>query len=921
MKRMAIVGWILLLALALPAQDGLAAGVASAITLNQVQQRNADLTMYVSLTDSAGSPVTGDFSTDQFDIAIDGRTLEVESVEAFDPKKQGIHYVFSVDVSRTVTEAMMEDVREGLHAFVEDFGPHDTATIITFGEVMTRRIVNSASQTALHEAIDGLEANEGMTALYKGVIDAVTLAASTDGRSAVIMITDGKNDPTEEMQSYTKEGIFDEVTSAQVPLYCIGLNDNDGVDQESLAEFAQVTGGGQYDIPAEQTGQALDAICDIMRSAIVLRTTLVNTEGRAGFVEPSTFKVGFQPENGAFLVSNELQQNINWKNVPMPTIAPTATPIPEISLELDAESVEHPGSSRLTITGAILIEQGEVEEDDLSITVNGEPWRLTALMRNGTSYTFAAEGMVPSGTVALDVQAEITDLRIASRVQRINVLAPTPGPTATPAPILAVELDDAGRDLLIQQGELLTITGVVNVQGSVDGEDMRVYINDVLCEDATVTRLNASQYEFTAHYTVEDLSVVELNVQIQLEDAQISSRMQRLNLITPAPTPAPELQLTLTDARVTYIAEEEVLIRGRIEVVSGEVEADNIAMYINANKSEVSLVEASDGSYTFEVEYLPSEGATQIDVRARLASDTSVSSNTEKLLVVTPTPAPTPTPTRRPEVTPPPTPTPTPAPVITPAPTPTPVPSFVQQVQTVVRDMVGNGTIWYAAAIAALLVALLIWAILHARRNRGKSNIQSTNSSTFDTRLGREKEQEDKGTIRDGDDMDTIAEEEIPSSGGGSGTIIVNQASESGGTLYIDEKPGGGTMRLDEDYGMSTGTVRIEDDRGIDITMEEIYRREPRGARSVHVEVARPVTIGRGDYSEDIVISDSTVSSPHLSLSFDGMDVYIEDLGSTNGTKHNGAKIAAHEARKIVSGDSVVIGYTALKFLFKTGQE
>ena len=177
MKRMAIVGWILLLALALPAQDGLAAGVASAITLNQVQQRNADLTMYVSLTDSAGSPVTGDFSTDQFDIAIDGRTLEVESVEAFDPKKQGIHYVFSVDVSRTVTEAMMEDVREGLHAFVEDFGPHDTATIITFGEVMTQRIVNSASQTALHEAIDGLEANEGMTALYKGAVSYTHLRA------------------------------------------------------------------------------------------------------------------------------------------------------------------------------------------------------------------------------------------------------------------------------------------------------------------------------------------------------------------------------------------------------------------------------------------------------------------------------------------------------------------------------------------------------------------------------------------------------------------------------------------------------------------------------------------------------------------------------------------------------------------------
>lgn len=55
------------------------------------------------------------------------------------------------------------------------------------------------------------------------------------------MITDGKNDPTEEMQAYTKEGIFDEVVAAQVPLYCVGLNDNNGVDKESLAEFAATT--------------------------------------------------------------------------------------------------------------------------------------------------------------------------------------------------------------------------------------------------------------------------------------------------------------------------------------------------------------------------------------------------------------------------------------------------------------------------------------------------------------------------------------------------------------------------------------------------------------------------------------------------------------------------------------------------------
>ena len=65
--------------------------------------------------------------------------------------------------------------------------------------MITQCIVNSGDKAAIQEAIAGLRADEGMTALYKGVIDAVSLAAG-GGRSAVIMITDGKNDPTEEMQ-------------------------------------------------------------------------------------------------------------------------------------------------------------------------------------------------------------------------------------------------------------------------------------------------------------------------------------------------------------------------------------------------------------------------------------------------------------------------------------------------------------------------------------------------------------------------------------------------------------------------------------------------------------------------------------------------------------------------------------------------
>ena len=129
------------------------------------------------------------------------------------------------------------------------------------------------------------------------------------------------------MTAFTEESIYDEVTAAQVPLYCIGMNDKT-VNEESLVSLAQATGGDRFVIPSEQNAEALGDIRDVLRGAIVLRTSLVNTEGRAGFVEPSTFKVGFQPENGSFLVSNELQQTSTGKTCPRPRPCPRPRSFP-----------------------------------------------------------------------------------------------------------------------------------------------------------------------------------------------------------------------------------------------------------------------------------------------------------------------------------------------------------------------------------------------------------------------------------------------------------------------------------------------------------------------------------------------------------------------------------------------------------------
>lgn len=64
-------------------------------------------------------------------------------------------------------------------------------------------------------------------------------------------------------------------------------------------------------------------------------------------------------------------------------------------------------------------------------------------------------------------------------------------------------------------------------------------------------------------------------------------------------------------------------------------------------------------------------------------------------------------------------------------------------------------------------------------------------------------------------------------------------------------------------------------------------------------------TIGRRR-SNDLVLSDNTVSGQHCIILTDGDDIYIQDLDSTNGTFLNGKRI--HEKTVLQRGDKLMLG-------------
>ncbi len=71
-----------------------------------------------------------------------------------------------------------------------------------------------------------------------------------------------------------------------------------------------------------------------------------------------------------------------------------------------------------------------------------------------------------------------------------------------------------------------------------------------------------------------------------------------------------------------------------------------------------------------------------------------------------------------------------------------------------------------------------------------------------------------------------------------------------------------------------------------------------------------PVTIGRLSDC-DVPVTDESVSRRHAEVRRRGSDIVVVDLGSTNGTKVNGAGV---RERLLADGDEITVGSTRLRF-------
>ncbi len=197
-----------------------------------------------SVTDANGAYV--DISANDLIVKEDGVD---QKVETFHEAAAPVSIVLALDASGSMRKSA-ENVAAAARTFVEALRPEDKLELLFFSDGV---LVAHDFATSRQESLDAINAYKpnGGTALYDALAGALSALKTVEGRRAVVVMTDGRdeNNPgTAPGSRHTLEDVFEIAKAVDATILPIGLGAN--VDRAGLERLAAMS-GGVADFPAE----------------------------------------------------------------------------------------------------------------------------------------------------------------------------------------------------------------------------------------------------------------------------------------------------------------------------------------------------------------------------------------------------------------------------------------------------------------------------------------------------------------------------------------------------------------------------------------------------------------------------------------------------------------------------------------------
>lgn len=200
---------------------------------------------YVTVTDRDGAYYRN-LTEQNFAVAENKFKLDSFVVES---NLKNMNIVLCLDNSASMKKAMSE-LQRSAFTFIKGLDPTDKCSVITFNNKVTVLQDFTNDKYVLSNALFQMRAKGG-TLLYDGLFQAINKCALVDGKKAIVLLTDGKDESysgSKPFSRHTLEEVLAHAKQVDVPIYVIGLGQD--FNENTLAAFANETEGTYYYAPS-----------------------------------------------------------------------------------------------------------------------------------------------------------------------------------------------------------------------------------------------------------------------------------------------------------------------------------------------------------------------------------------------------------------------------------------------------------------------------------------------------------------------------------------------------------------------------------------------------------------------------------------------------------------------------------------------
>ena len=219
---------------------------------------------YLDLQDQEGRPVTT-LPDSSLSATLGPWGTELIQAAPFSTLNQGVAYVFLVDVSRSLSTELFDQMIGGIEAWIESLGPADQVAIIAFGETSRLLTDFTHAKEELQATLATLGPTDNETLLHQALADGLDLCRRLDpglpGRRALVIFSDGKDEGSE----FVAEDILNRIREDPTPIYAIGYSRLRNAEEREeflglLQRFATNSGGAFYGTDDTQFAEAYETI-------------------------------------------------------------------------------------------------------------------------------------------------------------------------------------------------------------------------------------------------------------------------------------------------------------------------------------------------------------------------------------------------------------------------------------------------------------------------------------------------------------------------------------------------------------------------------------------------------------------------------------------------------------------------------------